>query len=347
MTEHNGIPAPAITSDNIHLSKVIPTRLDDAAVSNPLAPLGCTDPKILEFIAAATAANTRRAYQSDLRHFLAWGGPLPATPEQVARYLADHAAILSMATLARRLAGIRAAHVERGFPDPTKGELIRLTFRGIRRRCGNPQRRVAPLKIEHLSAVISVLGNSIRDIRDRALLLIGFAGAFRRSELSAIQCNWVTRTKHGISIRLPRCKTDQESRGRNLAIPFLCGSICPVAALDAWLEVSGITDGPLFRRVSKSGGVFLNGLSTSAVATIVKQRAAQVGLDPTCLSGHSLRAGFATSAAVAGLPMWRIKRQTGHVSDTVVGRYVREDDDDTFLAASAAFGFRSTLGCAT
>jgi hypothetical protein len=132
MTEDNGALAPALTRDNIHLSKVIQVRGEplSATISKPLSPLNCTDPKILEFIAAATAPNTRRAYQSDLRHFTEWGGRLPGTSEQVARYLADHAATLGMATLARRLAGIRAAHVERGFPDPTKGELIRLTFRG-------------------------------------------------------------------------------------------------------------------------------------------------------------------------------------------------------------------------
>jgi integrase len=314
-----------ITSDNFHLSRPIPasSQVVSAVVSNPLSPLSCTDPKILEFIAAATAPNTRRAYQSDLKHFLTWGGSLPATPENVARYLADHAATLSTATLARRLAGLRAAHVERGFPDPTKGELIRLTFRGIRRRYGKPQRRVAPLRIEHLSEIISLLGNSARDIRDRALLLIGFAGAFRRSELSGIQCNWVTRTKHGISIRLPRCKTDQESRGRTVAIPRVGSPLCPVAALEAWLEASGIIDGPLFRRVSKSSRVLQNGPSADAVATIVKQRTTQIGLDPKPYSGHSLRAGFATSAAAAGLPAWRIKRQTGHSSDTVLDCYIR------------------------
>jgi|SRR5690348_6628050 hypothetical protein len=117
MTDRNGIT----TRDNIHLSQGIQARPEplSEAVSNPLSALGCTDPKILEFVAAATAENTQRAYQSDLRHFLASGGLLPATPEQVARYLADHAATLSMATLARRVVGIRAAHVARGFADPT------------------------------------------------------------------------------------------------------------------------------------------------------------------------------------------------------------------------------------
>lgn len=313
-----------ITSDNIHLSRPIPPSLGNAPVSNPLSPLNCTDPKILEFIAAATAPNTRRAYQSDLRHFVLWGGCVPATPEQVARYLADHASTLSMATLARRLVGIRAAHVAPESPDPTKGELVRLTPRGIRRKFGAPQRRVAPLRIEHLSALTSILGSSTRDIRDRAVLLVGFAGAFRRSELTAIQCNWVTRTEHGLLIALRKTKTDQESKGRCVVIPLVGGRICPVAALEAWLEVSGITDGALFRRVTKSGKVLAKGLSANTVATIVKRRAAQIGLEPTILSGHSLRAGFATSAAVAGLPVWRIKHQTGHVSDEVLGAYIRD-----------------------
>jgi integrase len=162
--------------------------------------------------------------------------------------------------------------------------------------------------------------------RDRALLLIGFAGAFRRSELSAIQCDWVTRTEHSLLIALRKTKTDQESKGRFVVIPFVGGRICPVAALEAWLEVSGITDGALFRRVTKSAKVALGGLSPSAVAMIVKQRAAQIGFDPRYFSGHSLRAGFATSAAVAGLPVWKIKRQTGHASKAGLDCYIRDAD---------------------
>jgi integrase len=315
-----------VTSDNIHLSQVIPPRYAPviAANSNPLSPLNCTDPKILEFVAAATAPNTRRAYQSDLEHFISWGGCVPATPEQVARYLVDHAASLSMATLARRLAGIRAGHVERGFSDPTKGELVRLTFRGIRRTYGRPQRRVAPLRIEHLSVLTSIPGSSTRDIRDRALLLVGFTGAFRRAELSAIQRDWISLTEHGISIAVPKSKTDQESKGRNVVIPQVGGPVCPVAALEVWLEFSEIVEGSLFRRISKTGKILAKGLSASAIATIVKRRAEQIGLNPVHFSGHSLRAGFATSAAVAGVPMWRIKHQTGHVSDAVVNSYIRE-----------------------
>ncbi len=292
-----------------------------------------TDPDVLRFIEAATSANTRRAYDSDLRHFLAWGGSVPSRPGIVAEYLAAHANAFSMATLARRLVAIRRAHARRGLPDPTKSELARLTLRGVRRCHGRPQQRVAPLRVEHLSAIVSALGSSTRDIRDRALLLVGFAGAFRRSELCAINCNWIERTEQGIVLTLPRSKTDQEGRGRSVAVPRVGGPICPVAALDAWLEASGIGDGPLFRPVSRAGKALESRLSASAVAIIVKQRAAQIGLDSQRYSGHSLRAGFATSAAAAGLSVWEIKSQTGHVSDAVLGRYIREVDLFTGMAA--------------
>ena len=335
MSDGADSPESGITSDNIHLSRpILPVpqiTSDDNCSKNSFA--GCADPKILEFIAAATAENTRRAYQRDLRHFLAWRGTVPASPELVAAYLAAHAPTLSMATLARRVIAIRRAHALHGLPDPTKTELVRLTLRGVRRIHGRPQRRVAPLRLEHLSAVVSVLSGSTRDVRDRALLLIGFAGAFRRSELSAVNYNQMKRIEQGIEITLPRSKTDQEGRGRRVAIPCVGGPICPVSALEAWLQIAKITDGPLFRRVDKSGKIFSAPLSSGAVATIVKERAAQIGPDPKNYSGHSLRAGFATCAAAAGLSAWDIKRQTGHVSDAILGRYIREFEQFGHMAA--------------
>ena len=165
-----------------------------------LAPFRCTDPKIREYLQAATAASTQRAYQSDLSHFLAHGGTIPATDEQVARYLVDHAAILSVATLARRLVGIKLKHVVRGFPDPTRSELVRLTFRGIRRKHGQPQHRVSALTHRDLSAIISSLGQSAKDLRDAAILLVGFAGAFRRSEVAAMDCQFIAICEHGAVI---------------------------------------------------------------------------------------------------------------------------------------------------
>ena len=327
------IAPTVITHDNIHLSKPISATPPAAcaAVSNRISL--CTDSEVRRYVEAATAKNTVRAYDSDLAHFLAWGGSIPVDPRIVAKYFAAHSNMLSVATLARRVIAIRRAHVLRDFPDPTKAELVRLTLRGVRRVHGRPQRRVAPLRLEHLADIVSRLRRTTRDLRDRALLLVGFAGAFRRSELTAVDCSWIERREQGIVITLPRCKTDQEGRGRDVAIVRIGGPTCPVAALDGWLATSGIADGPLFRPVSKSGRVIKGRLSASAVAIIVKQRAAQIGLDPERYSGHSLRAGFATSAAVAGLPIWKIRGQTGHDSDAILRRYIREVDMFKGMAA--------------
>jgi integrase len=317
-----------ITSDNIHLSKVILPRHAPAiaANSNPLSPLNCTDPKILEFITAATAPNTRRAYQSDLLHFLAWGGALPATSEQVARYLADHAAVLSFATLARRLVAIKATHLMRGLSDPTRSELVRLTFRGIRRKHGEPQRRVRALTHSDLSAIIPSLGQSAKDLRDAAILLVGFAGAFRRSELTAMDYQQIEIGEHGAVIQILRSKTDQEGHGRTIRIARTPGALCPVAALQAWLHKAGITEGPVFRPLMKSGKVRDGRISSAAIATIIKQRISEIGRDSCHFSGHSLRAGFVTEAARLGVPKWRIKAQTGHLSDATLERYIREGE---------------------
>jgi len=314
-----------ITSDNFHLSELTP------------APHDCSDPKILEFIAAATALNTRRAYQSDLRHFLTWGGSLPATPENVARYLADHATTLSTATLARRLVGIRGAHVDRGFADPTDAELVRLTFRGIRRTFGRPQRRVAALTIDRLAAIVGSLETSLKDMRDAVILLIGFAGAFRRSELVAIDREHVQIHETGAAITLRRSKTDQIGQGRTVSIPRVHGRLCPVVALEKWLQLSGIADGPIFRPITKARRAAERRISAEAVARIIKTRTQAAGCDPNRYSGHSLRAGFATEAARLGVAKWRIKAQIGHLSDSMLERYIREQDAADFTGLSSVF----------
>src|SRR5262249_31285077 len=151
----------------------------------------------------------------------------------------------------------------------------------------------------------------------------GFAGAFRRSELSRIDLGSIERTDPGIVITVRRSKTDQEGQTRQVAIPRGRNGICPVKALDQWLERSGITQGLVFRPVTRRGDVLPSQLSGDSIASIVKQRVRAIGLDPARYSGHSLRAGFVTSAASAGTPTWRIKAQTGHVSDALVGRYIR------------------------
>jgi integrase len=309
-----------ITSDNIHLSE--PTRTPPSADF----PVNWNDPDVLRFLEAATAPSTRRAYRADVEHFLAWGGAIPSGPDVVARYLAHHASVLATATLTRRLVGISRAHVAAALPDPTKSDLVRRTLRGIRRVCGKPQRRVAAMMPEDLAAICAGLGNCTKDVRDRAILLVGFAGAFRRSELVGLDCKHVERSPDGLAVTIARSKTDQEGRGRKVIIPVGRGPFCPVAAFECWLAASGIAEGPVFRPVSRAGAMLPGRLSSEAVALIIKKGARAIGRDPARYSGHSLRAGFATAAATAGIPEWRIRLQTGHAADSMLARYIRQDE---------------------
>lgn len=197
-----------------------------------IAELEELDPAVREYVRSAIADNTRRAYQSDLRHFVAWGGSIPATDHMIAKYLAEHATTLAMATLARRLVAIGKAHTIQGLSSPVTSELVRLTFRGIRHRHGCRQRQMTPVLRQDLLLMVGQLGDSLRDQRDRALLLVGFAGAFRRSELVAINFTDIEWVPEGIIITLRRTKTDQEGRGRQVGIPYAKGAVCPVHSLD-------------------------------------------------------------------------------------------------------------------
>jgi len=320
-----------LTSDNYHLSE--PTTPPRTLAKQTHQPALDVDAAVARYLKAAISDNTQRAYASDLRHFLAWGGGVPATERLVAAYLAAHAGSLSIATLTRRLATISKAHKMKSLPSPTSSELVRMTMQGIRRGHGKPQRRVAAAVKTDILAMVAPLGGSLRERRDRALILIGFAGAFRRSELCAINCTDVERLPEGIVIALNRSKTDQESRGRRVAIPNARSDVCPVRALDEWLSAAGIKEGAVFRSVNRLGRTGASVLCDRAVASIVKKLAAAAGLDPSRYSGHSLRAGFATSAAVAGLSSWKIRAQTGHASDSMLQRYIR--DGELFVGNAA------------
>lgn len=280
------------------------------------------DATVRQYLGAALAANTVRAYQADLKHFIAWGGKIPATPELLARYLAQQATSTAGSTLSRRLVAIERAHAAEGFASPTKSELVRTTLRGIRRTQGKAIRQVAPLLKSQLVAMVRGL-RGLRGLRDRALLLIGFASAMRRSELVSLNIEDIQFFDEGLTIRLRQSKTDQEHQGRDIAIPWVRGRHCPGRCLQKWLEASGITTGALFRRVNRYDQVLPQRLSAQSVALIVKQRAAAAGLDASKFSGHSLRAGFVTDAAKNGTTSSSIRMQTGHKSDTMLQRYIR------------------------
>lgn len=281
---------------------------------------------VTEYVRVSVSDNTRRAYRSDLAHFLDWGGEIPASDVLVANYLAAHANILSIATLSRRVASISKAHTSRGLQSPTVSDLIKTTLRGIKRAHGRPQRVSAPLLVEDLTRIMGVLGDGARDARDRALLLIGFTGGFRRSELVALDVEDIRHVRQGMIVTIRRSKTDQAGTGREIGIPHARGRFCPVKALEAWLQSASIEDGPIFRAVDRHGQVSYGRLSPEAVAGVVKERVAQIGLDPAKYSGHSLRAGLATSAAMAGVSTLDIRKQTGHTSDSMLARYVRSGE---------------------
>ena len=278
------------------------------------------------YVEAGIAPATRRGYKADLEHFRAWGGDIPTTDIQLAAYLAEHATILKAATLTRRLAAISIAHKAQHLPSPVGSPLIRATMRGVRREHGTAQRQAAPLLREDLFVVLGAMGDRLKDLRDRALLLIGFAGGLRRSELAAINLIDVERVREGIILTIRRSKTDQDGVGRKIGVPFGRTIHCPVRALENWLSIARIEDGPVFRPVDRHQHVSASRLSGEAVSLIVRDRMATAGFDPTGYSGHSLRAGFATSATRAGVSTFKIRQQTGHASDAMLSRYVREGE---------------------
>lgn len=178
---------------------------------------------------------------------------------------------------------------------------------------------------EDLSTVLKAIGSAtVPDCRDRALLLLGFAGGFRRSELVGLDVSDFVRSAHGVAVTLRRSKTDQTAEGRLIDIPRERGRNCPVQAVERWLTASGIENGAMFRPVNRHGVISDARLSAEAVSLIIKQRVSAAGFDPTGFSGHSLRAGFVTSAVTDGVPTWKIRAQTGHKSDNMLARYIRK-----------------------
>jgi integrase len=212
---------------------------------------------------------------------------------------------------------------------------LRMTMRGIKRTRGCAQREAKPLLREELLLVLDTMGDSLKDIRDRALLLVGFAAALRRSELVGLDLGDIEHVRQGLVLTLRRSKTDQDGRGRKIGIPFGRTRWCPVSAFNTWLAASGITEGAIFRPMDRHGRVHDFRLSGEAVSLVVRQRIAAAGLGPAHYSGHSLRAGLATSAAQAAVATWRIRAQIGHASDAMLARYIRGGELFTDNAAGA------------
>jgi site-specific recombinase XerD len=283
--------------------------------------------KYQDYFDASQADATRRAYASDLRHFFTQGGSIPCTPKRLIKYLVKLANEgFAVATLERRITSIHRAHSDQGYPSPACSQKVKKIMQGIRRILGSQQRQVHPLMKEDLVAALESAKDDqmlIKVVRDRALLLVGFASAMRRAELVSVCVEHLNFFPEGLEIKIPESKTDQERRGRTVFIPMACGAYCPIEALKNWLELSGVKEGHVFRAVSRYGHVAKNGLSAQSVAIILKKVMSQTGLDIKEISGHSLRAGYCTTAAELGFQTWQIREQTGHKSDATLLNYIR------------------------
>jgi site-specific recombinase XerD len=300
---------------------------DPAAIA---AQLQATADRATEYRAKAKAANTLAAYHSDWNLFSIWCASrslesLPAEPTTVTLYITDLAERCKPSTITRHLATISQAHQQAGHPTPTTAPLVRDVMQGIKREKGTAPATKAAAVTTIIRAMVDTLDDDLKGKRDRALILVGFAGAFRRNELVALTIADVLFTNDGVVVKLRHSKTDQEGAGESKGIPYgSTPATCPVRALRVWLDASGIAAGPIFRPINRWDQVRPRQLTDHAVAVIVKQLAARAGYDPAAFSGHSLRAGLATAAAAAGVAYHAIKKQTGHKSDQVLQRYIRD-----------------------
>ncbi len=280
----------------------------------------------------AKAKNTRRAYDADWRDFEAYltkrgQSALPAKPDEVARYLRYLVQYrkLKVVTVGRRLAAIAEKHQANGHPSPAHEWVVRNTLKRLRADNGVPSHGKAPLLISDLKALVEKIPDTLTGARDRAVLLLGFAGAMRRRELVSLDVEDLALAPEGLVLSINKSKTDQSRKGRKIGIPYGANvETCPVKAVLKWIELSKIAEGPLFRGVTKHGAVRATRLTDQIVADIVKRYTKAIGKYASRFSAHSLRAGFITSAAIAGVSERSIQDQSGHNSVVILRRYIRD-----------------------
>lgn len=276
------------------------------------------------YLAACWSASTRRSYAADLRDYLQWGGGFPAQPQDIVAYVSERAPTLRVSTLRRRLIGIGMAHAMAGIANPIRSPIVGKVLRGVQRVHGVAQRRAMPITEQDLERMFAGVATPT-GVRDRALMWLGFAAALRRSEIVGLNVEDLEFTVGGLTVRLRRSKTDQYGRSRLIGIPDEAGGRTAIAAVREWLQISGSSSGPLFCRIL-GGGRMGARLSDQSVSLLIKRYAHAIGLPAERISGHSLRAGFVTSAVRAGASLVSIQRQTGHASLDMLARYIRELD---------------------
>lgn len=279
----------------------------------------------------AYAENTYRAYRSDLKDFISWTGienPIPTTSAVIRLYLVDRAERLSPSTLEHRLAALSFVHKLLGYQDPTQEEHLKAVLRGIRKhqveKGWSPEQAPA-FTLGQLLKMIRTMGGSLHDLRDKAYILLGLFGAFRQSEMTGLSLEQFESVEQGLVIKMGPTKGDPlDERRRYKAIPKGRGTICPVDAVQTWLEQAGIESGAVFRGIDRHGAISDHALSHTTTNRIIKKWAARAGLEePQRYSGHSLRASFITVARELKIPDHRIALQSHHLDLRVIETYYR------------------------
>ena len=350
------LPAPAAALAPRH-----PTGTDPDAVRDwfefetivdlpaPAASFAEAEAAAADYRRAARAENTRRAYRAAVAAFTEWCAAhrqtaLPASPDTVAAFLAAEAGRgLAVNTLRLRHAALRYLHLLAGYPPPTASPLVSATFAGIRRAHRRPLRKKTALVLDPLRAAVQQIPDTLPGLRDRALLLVGFAAALRPSELAALSCEHLTRHEDGIALFLPWRKNDQEAHGTTVWLPVGKTDLCPVRALETWLSTAEIIEGPLFRRlwrlppprvrrgakrkpIADRYRVGTRPIDTDSVALVVKKWTGLAGLDGAAFAGHSLRRGAISSGVAQGVHIARLKQFSGHASLKSLEEYVELDE---------------------
>jgi site-specific recombinase XerD len=298
---------------------------------------------------ASRSENTRRAYRAAVARFCDWcrvhgRTALPAAPETVAAFLAAEArADLAVNTLRLRHAAVRYLHLLAGYPPPTAAAVVSTTFAGIKRTHRRPVNKKTALVLDRLRAALQAIPETLPGLRDRALLLVGFAAALRPSEIARLTLEHLTRHPDGAELFLPWRKNDQDARGTKLWLPQGRTDLCPVKALEAWLAAAAIAEGPLFRRIWRlppprvprgakrkpAAGRYRIGSSpidTDSIALIVKNCTGLAGFDAAAFAGHSLRRGAISSGVAQGVHIARLKQFSGHASLKSLEEYVELDE---------------------
>ena len=288
----------------------------------------------LSNLKSSKAANTLRAYKSDFKDFGAFCtkhsfNSMPTEPKIVSLYLTHLSKSSKMSTLRRRLVSISMVHKIKGHYLDTKHPVIIENLMGIKRLKGTIQKGKKPILINHLKSIINVINEQkieeIKKARDKSIVLIGFGGGFRRTELVSLDHEDLEFVPEGLKITIKRSKTDQFGEGMTKGLPYFDNEVyCPVSNLKKWLELSKIKDGPIFRRFAKGLSITKNRLTDQTVVLLIKNYLSLAGIDNSNFSGHSLRAGFATVAAESGADERSIMAMTGHKTTQMVRRYIRE-----------------------